>query len=326
MLEENQTTNKSTRDGFGDAIEELAEKNEAVVALCGDLTDSTKLTKFEQSFPTRFIECGVAEQNMVGVATGLALSGKIPFVASHAAFNPGRNWDQIRMAVCISNANVKIVGSHSGFSNGPDGAPDEPLEDIAIMRVLPNMVVINPIDYDQTKKAVTAAANHMGPVYLRLSKEPTPALTTAETPFEIGKGVVLANLADNEKVDVLFISTGPITKEVLEAANNLKIKYKVSSKVIAMPTIKPLDAELILDHAKNTKLVVTVEEHQVAGGLGGAVAETLSEKLPTKLLRIGMTDKFGMSGEYKELLDRFGLSAHHIVSRVSKELNERNHA
>jgi len=306
---------KSARDGFGDGIVKAAEKNKNIVALAADLSNSVKLTKFAEKFPKRFVQCGIAEQNMCSIAFGLASNGKIPFVVSHAIFLTSRAWDQIRLSICSTNSNVKLIGSHSGFSNGPDGASAEPLEDIALMRVLPNMTVINTIDYEQTKKAVVEIANHEGPVYLRFSKTETPELTTKKTPFKIGKADVFV-----EGKDVTIISCGAILFEALVAAKNLKAKYKIQAEVVSSPTIKPLDAATLLKSVKKTGLAVTVEEHQITGGLGGAVAELLSEKLPTPLLRIGVQDTFGESGSYEELKNKYGLSSHHIEAKILKFL------
>lgn len=302
---------KASRDGFGEGILEAAEKNKNIVVLAADLSLSTKLKPFMEKFPNRFVNCGIAEQNMTGIASGMALSGKIPFVVSHAIFDTTRNWDQIRLSICFQNANVKLVGSHAGFSNSPDGGNAEPLEDIATMRVLPNMTVINTIDFEQTKKAVEAISKHKGPVYLRFSKAETPQITTEKTPFKIGKADVFI-----EGKDVTIISCGPIIFEAMVAAKTLKTKYQIETEVISCPTVKPLDEETILKSVKKTSCVVTVEEHQIIGGLGGAVAELLSGKLPSLLLRIGVNDSFGESGTYEELKDKFGLSAHHIEEKV----------
>jgi len=306
---------KSARDGFGKGIVEAAEKNRAIIALAADLSNSVKLTEFAEKFPKRFIQCGIAEQNMCSIAFGLAANGKIPFVVSHAIFLTSRAWDQIRLSICSTKSNVKLIGSHAGFSNGPDGASAEPLEDVALMRVLPNMTVLNTVDYEQTKKAVAEIANHEGPVYLRFSKTETPELTTKETPFKIGKADVFV-----EGKDVTIISCGAILFEALVAAKNLKAKYKIQAEVISSPTIKPLDAATLLKSVKKTGLAVTVEEHQIAGGLGGAVAELLSERLPTPLLRIGVQDTFGESGSYEDLKNKYGLSSHHIEAKVLKFL------
>ena len=303
---------KSTRSGFGDGLVEAGKKDERIVVLCNDLTESTKVDAFAKKFPNRFIEVGIAEQNMASIAAGLALSGKVPFIASHAIFVPSRNWDQIRLSICIGKANVKIAGTHAGFSNGKDGAVAESLEDIALMRVLPNMTVVNPIDYQQAKTATLLAAQHQGPIYLRFSRENTPLITTEETPFIIGKNQVLV-----EGNDITIISCGPIIYEVLAAVKELRGKNKITAEVISCPTIKPLDEKTILDSAKKTGKVVTVEEHQINGGLGSAVAELLSEKCPVPLTRIGVNDTFGESGSYSELKDKYGLSSHHIAERVT---------
>ena len=308
---------KSSRDGFGDGIVEAADKNPNIIALSADLSNSVKLDKFIKKYPQRFIQVGIAEQNMCSIAFGLSANGKTPFVVSHAVFITSRSFDQIRLSICSTNSNVKIIGSHAGFSNGPDGLSAEPLEDIALMRVLPNMVVINTIDYQQTRKAVKEIANYKGPVYLRFSKAQTPEITTSETPFKIAKADVYV-----EGCDVTLISCGPITYDALVAAKNLKAKYKIEVEVISSPTIKPLDEETILKSVKKTNLAVTVEEHQITGGLGGAVSELLSEKLPTKLLRIGVNDTFGESGRCDDLKDKYKISAHHIEEKVLKLVRE----
>lgn len=308
---------KSSRDGFGEGIVEVSQVNKNVVVLAADLAKSVKLDEFTKKFPQRFIQTGIAEQNMCSIAFGLSANGKIPFVVSHAIFLTSRAWDQIRLSICSTNSNVKIIGSHAGFSNGPDGLSAEPLEDIALMRVLPNMTVINTIDYEQTKKAVKEITQHKGPVYLRFSKAETPRIITKETLFKIGKADILV-----EGKDVSIISCGPITYDVLIAAKNLRAKYKIEAEVISSPTIKPLDTNTILKSVKKTGLAVTVEEHQITGGLGGAISEFLSEKLPTKVLRIGVNDIFGESGSYEELKDKYGISSHHIEEKVLKLLKE----
>jgi len=302
---------RSSRDGFGLGILELAKKNNSVVTLCADLSDSVKLKDFINKYPERFIQTGIAEQNMCSISAGLSSEGKIPFVVSHAVFLAYRGWDQIRLSVCMSNSNVKICGSHEGFSNGPDGASAEPLEDIALMRVLPNMTVINTVDYEQTKKAVFDIASHQGPIYLRFSKAEIPNITTKETPFKIGKAYTFV-----EGTDVTLITCGSITYEALLATRNLRAKYKIDVELISSPTIKPLDEIKILESAKKTGVVVTIEEHQISGGLGGAVAELLSEKLPSPLLRIGVEDTFGESGSYQDLKNKYGLSSHNIEEKV----------
>lgn len=303
---------RSTRQGFGDKITELG-KNEDIVVLCADLTESLKLENFAKLFPKQFIEVGIAEQNMVGIAAGMALAEKTPFACSHAIFQPSRNWDQIRLSVCFSDANVKIVGSHAGFSNGRDGGVAESLEDIALMRVLPNMIVINPIDYYQTQKAVEAAATHKGPVYLRICKEETPIITTPDTPFELGNALKLM-----EGNDVTLAVTGPITYEVLLAAKELKGKHNIAAEVITFPTIKPLDQKALLESVAKTGKIVTIEEHQKYGGFGSAVAEILAEQVPTLQKIIAVNDTFGESGSYQELKDKYGLSSQHIVAETLK--------
>lgn len=309
---------RSSREAFGKAIVDLAEKNKEVVVLCADLSDSVKLSDFKEKFPKRFIQTGIAEQNMCSIAEGMSSENKIPFVVSHAVFLAYRSWDQIRLSICLNNSNVKICGSHEGFSNGPDGASAEPLEDIALMRVLPNMTVINTVDYEQTLKAVEEISKLNGPVYLRFSKADIPDITTKNTPFKIGKADVFV-----EGSDVTLISCGSITYEALVAVKNLKAKYKIQAELVVSPTIKPLDEVRILDSVKKTGFAVTVEEHQINGGLGGTVAELLSEKLPSPLLRIGMNDSFGESGNYEDLKNKYGLSAHHIEEKVIKFLKEK---
>lgn len=301
----------ATRDGYGDGVVEAGKKNKDVVVLSADLTDSTRSDSFKKQFPERFIEVGIAEQNMAGIAAGLALSGKVPFIASYATFSPGGNWDQVRVSICYSKANVKIVGSHTGLSAGPDGATHQALEDIALTRVLPNLTVLYPADYEEAKKATIAAAKHQGPVYLRLAKVETAAFTTPKTPFEIGKAQVLM-----EGKDFTLISAGPILYEVMKAAQELKLKRGISCEVINLATIKPLDNKTILKSVEKTRKVVTVEEHQIYGGLGGAISELLSQKLPVPIKIIGVEDTFGESGNYEELWEKYGLNTQHIVNEV----------
>jgi transketolase len=309
---------RSPRDAFGEAIIEIARKNNSIVTLSADLSESIKLQEFKKSFPDRFIQIGISEQNMCSVASGLAMEGKIPFVASHAVFLIYRGWDQIRLSICMNKLNVKLCGSHEGFSNGPDGASAEALEDIALTRVLPNITIVNPIDFEQTKKAVFDIADIKGPAYLRFSKAAIPDITTKSTPFRIGKADILV-----EGEDVTLISSGAITYEALVAVKNLKAKHKIDAELISSPTIKPLDEKRILESAEKTGRVVTIEEHQINGGLGGAISELLSEKLPTPLLRIGMQNLFGESGDYDDLLNKYELSSHHIENKVLKFLQEK---
>jgi transketolase len=298
------------RAGFGRGLKAAGEANENVVALCADLTESTQMHLFRDAFPKRFIEVGIAEQNLVTVASGLARAGKIPFTSSYAAFSPGRNWEQIRTTVTLNNQPVKIVGSHAGVSVGPDGATHQMLEDIALMRVLPNMVVIAPGDSIEAEKATKAIAENGKPSYIRLAREKTPIFSTEESPFEIGKAYVL-----KEGHDVTLLGTGAMTYELLSAAKLLE-EQGINAEVIHVPTIKPLDTETILQSARKTGRVVSAEEAQIAGGFGGAIAELLSETLPTPLKRIGMLDRFGESGAPAELMEHFGLSGNKIAPEV----------
>lgn len=294
------------RKGFGRGLLAAGKLNPNVVAACADLTDSTQMNLFKAEFPERFIEVGVAEQNLVTVGAGLAAMGKVPFVSSYAAFSPGRNWEQIRTTICLNQRAVKVVGSHAGVSVGPDGATHQMLEDIALMRVLPNMVVIAPGDSLEAERATLAMVNDLRPNYLRLAREATPIITTDDTPFEIGKAYVY-----EKGGDVTIIATGTMTYQALVAAEKL-FKDGIEAEVVHVPTIKPLDSETILRSVKKTGCVVTVEEGQIAGGLGGAIAELLGEEFPVPIKRLGMRDQFGESGEPKQLLEHFGLDAKHI--------------
>lgn len=295
------------RKGFGRGLLAAGKANDQVVAACADLTDSTQMSLFAKEFPERYVEIGVAEQNLVTVASGMAAMGKIPFVSSYAAFSPGRNWEQIRTTICLNDQPVKVVGSHAGISVGPDGATHQMLEDIALMRVLPNMVVIVPGDGLEAERATLALAVDKRPGYLRLAREATPIITTDKTPFEIGKAYVYA-----EGSDITVITTGTMTYQALVAAEKL-FKDGIDLEVIHCPTIKPLDAATILKSVQKTGRVITVEEAQINGGLGGAIAELTSEHYPVPLKRIGMRDRFGESGKPDELLQHFGLTAKHIM-------------
>lgn len=297
---------EANRKGFGRGLLKAGQINENVVALCADLTESTNIHLFAKEFPDRFIDVGVAEQNLVTVGSGLAAMGKVPFVSSYAAFSPGRNWEQIRTTICLNDQPVKIIGSHAGISVGPDGATHQMLEDIAIMRTLPNMVVIAPGDSVEAEKATIAMASDQRPNYMRLSRADSPIFTTDKTPFEIGKAYKLA-----EGTDVTVISTGILTYQALVAAEKL-YKDGIDIEVIHCPTIKPLDEDTILKSVHRTRRVVTVEEAQIAGGLGGAVAELLGEKLPVPVKRLGIEDHFGESGRPEELMEKFGLTARRI--------------
>lgn len=298
------------RKGFGRGLVEAGKRDENVVAACADLTDSTQMSLFKEAFPERFIEIGVAEQNLVTVGSGMAAMGKIPFVSSYAAFSPGRNWEQIRTTICLNDRPVKIIGSHAGLYTGADGATHQMLEDITLMRVLPNMVVLAPGDSIEAEKATLAMAKDKRPNYLRLAREATPIFTTADTPFEIGKAYVLS-----EGKDVTIVATGTMTFQALQAAEML-YKDGIDAEVVHCPTIKPLDTATLLTSVQKTQAVVTVEEGQINGGLGGAVAEFLGEHCPRPLKRIGMRDHFGESGKPEELLEHFGLTAKHIAMAV----------
>lgn len=306
---------KSTRDGYGDGLLEVGKLNTQVVALSADLAESTRAHLFAKEFPDRFFQVGVAEQNMAGLAAGLALGGKIPFMSSFAVFSPGRNWEQIRVSIAYSNLNVKVVGSHSGFSNGPDGATHQALEDIALMRVMPNFVVLVPVDALETKKAVLAAADYDGPVYIRTARNESPLFTTPQTPFEIGKAQLFM-----EGRDLSIIGSGPILYSAMEAVRELELDNHFSCDVINLSTVKPLDEETVLESVKKTGRVMVVEEHQRIGGVGGAIAEFLSDKYPVPITRIGVEDVFGESGQPSELLEKYGLSKNHILREIKDVL------
>ncbi len=304
-----------TRKGFGVGLVKAGHVNENIVALCADLTDSTQIEPFSKEFPERYIEVGIAEQNLVTVASGMAKMGKIPFTASYAAFSPGRNWEQIRTTICLNDQPVKIIGAHAGLYTGPDGATHQMLEDLALMRVLPNMVVIAPGDSVEAEKATLAIAQDRRPAYLRLARDPTPIFTTEKTPFEIGRAYVFA-----PGQDITLISTGVMTPIALQAADKL-FHEGIDVEVIHCPTIKPLDNATILASVKKTKRVITIEEAQIAGGLGGAVSELLGEYLPAPVLRMGINDRFGQSGTPDELLEHYGLTVKHIMLKAHELIN-----
>ncbi len=296
----------ATRVGFGKGLVKAGELDTNVVALCADLTGSVKMDGFAEAYPDRFIEIGIGEQNLVTVGAGLALTGKIPFTASYAAFSPGRNWEQIKTTVCLNDVPVKVIGAHAGLYTGADGATHQMLEDIAIMRTMPGMVVLAPCDAVEAEKMTLAMAKDRRPNYMRVAREATPVITTADTPFKIGKAYVFS-----EGADVTIIATGTMTAPALEAAEAL-YKDGIDAEVVHVPTIKPLDEETILKSMRKTKCVVTVEEGQIAGGLGGAIAELLGENYPAPMKRIGMQDHYGESGTPEELLEHFGLDTKHI--------------
>lgn len=302
------------RAGFGRGLLAAGKRDDNIVAACADLTESTQMHLFREAFPERFVEIGVAEQNLVTVGAGMATMGKIPFVSSYAAFSPGRNWEQIRTTICLNNLPVKIIGSHAGLSVGPDGATHQMLEDIALMRVLPNMVVLAPADSVEAEKATLAMAADKRPNYMRLAREAVSVFTTIDTPFVIGKAYVF-----EPGTDVTIISTGTMTYHALAAAEML-YKEGIDVEVIHCPTIKPLDEATVLSSAKKTKAVVTTEEAQAAGGLGGAVAELLSKEYPVPVIRVGVQDRFGESGKPEELFKHLGLTAHHIAIGVHQAL------
>src|SRR3989344_3183437 len=308
-----------TRDGFGKGVVEAGEKDERVVVLCADLAESTRAHWFKEKFPNRYIELGVAEQNLATVASGLANYGKIPFMASYATFSPGRNNEQIRTTISINNLPVKIVGAHAGVSVGPDGATHQALEDIALMRVQPRMVVVVPADAEEARKATIAAAFNGKPTYLRFAREKTPIFTTAETPFEIGKAIILW---EGENPQVALFVCGPLVYNALVAAKELADEG-VSTLVINNHTIKPMDRETIVNAAQKTVAVVTVEEHQVSGGMGSAVAEILSQEFPVPMEFIGVHDQFGQSGSPSELLEHYGMGVSHIVTAVKKVITRK---
>lgn len=309
---DNDVKQEPNRAGFGRGLKAAGEKNKNIVALCADLTESTQIGVFRDAFPERYIEMGIAEQNLVTVASGLACAGKIPFTASYAAFSPGRNWEQIRTTVALNDQPVKIIGCHAGLSVGLDGATHQMLEDIALMRAMPNMIVVAPGDSIEAEKATRAIAENGKPSYMRLAREKTPIFSTDESPFEIGKAYVL-----REGHDVSLLGTGNMTYELLIVAKALKA-HDIHAEVVHVPTIKPLDDNTILASIRKTGRVVTAEEAQIAGGFGGAVAELLGEKLPTPLLRIGMHDHFGESGTPLELLKHFKLDSGSIMKAVQK--------
>lgn len=301
-----------TRNGYGDALVSLGEEDERIVVLTADLAESTRALAFQKKFPARFIECGVAEQNMVGVAAGLALSGKIPFASSYATFVPGRAWDQLRVSVCYTGANVKIAGAHSGISVGPDGATHQALEDIAMVRPLPHLTILVPCDYEETRKATIAAARYEGPVYLRFAREKTAVITTKKTPFVIGQSLIMRT-----GKDVTIVGCGPLVYEALVAAEELARKG-IEAEVINASTIKPFDEKTLVKSVKKTGCCVTIEEHQITGGLFGVVAETLARHFPAAIEPVGMPNTFGESGEPSELLKKYGMTSADVVQAVTR--------
>ncbi|MBU0531843.1 MAG: transketolase C-terminal domain-containing protein [Candidatus Uhrbacteria bacterium] len=306
-----------TRNGFGEGLVEAGKLDENVVVLCADLSESTRTYLFKEAFPDRFVQFGVQEQLLTAAGAGMSFAGKVPFIASYATFCPGRSWEQVRTTIALSQANVKIAGAHAGVSVGPDGATHQMTEDIAIMRVLPNMTVLVPCDAEETRKATMAAAKMRGPVYLRFTREKSPVFTTKKTPFKIGKAEIF-----RDGKDVAIIGCGPLLYECLKAAEELK-KNKIEATVVNCHTIKPIDAETIKQVAAKTGAVVTVEEHQVTGGLGGAVSEVLCDCCPRPFERVGIQDRFGESGQPSEIFEHFELTSPHIVKAVQRVLKKK---
>ncbi len=311
------TEKKDTRSGFGAGLSELGKTNANVVALCADLTGSLKMDAFAKEHPERFFQTGIAEANMIGMAAGMTIGGKIPFTGTFANFSTGRVYDQIRQSVAYSGKNVKICASHAGLTLGEDGATHQILEDIGLMKMLPGMVVINPCDYNQTKAATIAIANYNGPVYLRFGRPAVPNFTPGDQKFEIGKAVLL-----NEGTDVTIFATGHLVWKAIEAGERLAAEG-ISAEIINIHTIKPLDNSAVIASAKKTRCVVTAEEHQMNGGLGDSVAQLLSRELPTPLEMVAVNDSFGESGTPDELMTKYGLDAVNIVEAVKRVLKRK---
>ena len=312
------TEKKDTRSGFGDGMTWLGANNPKVVALTADLTGSMKLNAFEKNHPERFVQVGIAEANMIGIAAGLALSGYIPYTGTFANFSTGRVYDQIRQSVAYSNHNVKICASHAGLTLGEDGATHQILEDLGMMKMLPHMTVINPCDYNQTKAATIALADHVGPAYLRFGRPSVPIFTPDNQVFEIGKAVML-----NEGADVTILATGHLVWESILAGEMLA-EQGIDAEIINIHTIKPLDAEAILNSVRKTRCVVTAEEHQLNGGLGDSVAQLLGRNFPLPLEMVGVHDSFGESGKPAELMAKYGLTAKHVAEAAKKAIARKN--
>ena len=309
---------KDTRSGFGDGLTELGKINPNVVALCADLKGSLKMNDFEKNHPNRFFQVGIAEANMMGIAAGLTIGGKIPFTGTFANFSTGRVYDQIRQSIAYSGKNVKICASHAGLTLGEDGATHQILEDIGLMKMLPGMTVINTCDYNQTKAATIAIADHKGPVYLRFGRPKVPVFMPTDQPFEIGKGIVL-----NEGNDVTIVATGHLVWESLEACNKLN-KKGISCDIINIHTIKPLDEDIILESVKKTGAIITCEEHNYIGGLGESIAGFLSKRKPTIQSYVATNDTFGESGTPRLLMKKYGLDSETIVEKTIKLIEKKN--
>lgn len=317
LLDSDQVEMAPTRNGYGEGLKEAGEKDGRVVALCCDLTESTRTHLFAEAFPERFVQVGIAEQNLISVAAGMAAMGKIPFTASYAMFSPGRSWEQVRTTVCYNESNVKIVGAHAGISVGPDGATHQAIEDMAIMRVLPNMTVIAPCDVHEAKKATLALAEMNGPAYIRLGRENTPVVTTVGTEFEIGKAQRFFSRDEAHEKKVGIVVTGSLAYNAIKAAQVLNEKG-IGASVLHMATIKPLDTTALEAFAAEHGALVTVEEHQIAGGLGSAVSEHLSSVAPVRIERIGVHDMFGQSGAPKELYEHYKMDIPSIIEAAEK--------
>lgn len=310
------------RKGFGQGLVAAGEADKNVVALCADLTESTQMSHFKEKFPERFVEIGVAEQNLATVASGMAAMGKVPFCSSYAMFSPGRNWEQIRTTIAYNDRKVVIVGSHAGISVGPDGGTHQALEDMALMRVMPNMDVISPCDAIEAKKATIALAKTKKPAYLRLAREKTPIITTEETPFEIGKAEIYW-LPEVGLAEVGIIATGGLMHRALLAAKELEAEG-VKTKVMNLASVKSVDVNEVVTLAKEVKAIVTVEEHQVNGGMGAAIAEVLAKNYPVPMEFIGVEDKFGQSGTPDELIEHYGMGVKSIKEAVKKVLKRKS--
>ena len=308
------------RNGYGEGLLAAGEANENIVALSADLTDSTRTAAFAEKFPERFVQIGVAEQNLASVASGMAAMGKVPFITSYAMFSPGRNWEQIRTTVCYNDQPVKIAGSHAGISVGPDGGTHQAIEDIAITRVIPKMVVISPCDSIEAKKATIAASQTSDPTYIRLAREKTPVITTDNTPFEIGKAQLMYDTKG--PADVGVIATGALVHRAMVVAN-LFAEQGLNVKVLNLHTIKPLDNEAIIELAKEAEALVTVEEHQIAGGMGSAVSELLASEYPVPIEFVGVNDVFGQSGKPEELIEHYGMDEKSIRIAIQTVLRRK---
>lgn len=319
-LFDNDVEQAPIRKGFGEGLLQAGEEDHRVVALCADLTESTMIHLFRNKFPERFVQMGIGEQSMASVASGMAAMGKVPFFSSYAMFSPGRNWEQIRTTIAYNHVNAKIVGSHAGISVGPDGGTHQPLEDMGLMRMIPRMIVISPCDSIEAKKATLAAAKYDGPVYIRLAREATPIITTNETPFDIGKAQLFFAPKEGVEIKVGIIATGALVHNALLAARQLE-ERGIGAKVLNLASVKPLDEAAILSLAKECGAIVTVEEHQIRGGMGSAIAELLAHTHPTKQEFVGVDDQFGQSGTPTELIKHYGMDVPAIVASAERVLS-----